>query len=112
MQNLFYCKLAGDNARRCLALADVLRNTPDFLFLEYIFSAEADIFCFVFLPVGKSFRFTYDFGWGQFIDSDKNWTKAETAALEEAVNHIAENIFQTDYHENNLTENPTKAKLK
>ncbi|WP_238480181.1 hypothetical protein [Eikenella glucosivorans] len=41
----------------------------------------------------KSFRFKYDFGWGQIIDSRENWTAGETAALGAAVNRVAKNIF-------------------
>ena len=51
MHDLFYCKLAGDDAERRLALTVVLQNTPNFLFLEQVFATEADIFCFTFLPV-------------------------------------------------------------
>ncbi|OAM29380.1 MULTISPECIES: zinc ABC transporter ATP-binding protein [Eikenella] len=93
MQNLFYCHLAGDDAERCRALAAALQSSPDFVFLEKIFAPEADIFCFVFLPMQKSFRFKYDFGWGQMIDSRENWTAGETAVLEAAVNRVAKNIF-------------------
>ena len=61
MHDLFYCKLAGDDAERCLALAAALQNAPDFVLLEQVFAPEA----------------------------------AETAALEAAVNRIAEKMFQT-----------------
>ena len=53
MHDLFYCKLANDDAERCLALAAALQNAPDFVLLEQVFAPEADIFCFVFLPVQK-----------------------------------------------------------
>ena len=95
MHNLFYCKLAGDDAERCLALAATLQNAPDFVLLEQVFAPEADIFCFIFLPVRKAFRFKYDLVYGQDISSSEHWTAAETAALEAAVNRIAEKMFQT-----------------
>ena len=95
MHNLFYCKLAGDDAERCLALAAALQNTPDFVLLEQVFAPEADIFCFTFLPVQKTFRFKCDFVYGQIISSGEHWMAAETAALEAAVNRIAEKMFQT-----------------
>ena len=94
MHNLFYCPTVGDDAERCLALAAALQNAPDFVFLEQAFAPEADIFCFIFLPVQKSFRFKCDFDYGQIINSGEHWTAAETAALETAVNHIAEKAFQ------------------
>ena len=56
MHDLFYCKLAGDDAERCLALAAALQNAPDFVLLEQVFAPEADIFCFIFLPVQKPFE--------------------------------------------------------
>ena len=65
MHNLFYCPTAGDDAERCLALAAALRNAPDFVLLEQVFAPEADIFCFIFLPVQKPFRFKCDFVYGQ-----------------------------------------------
>ena len=95
MHDLFYCKLAGDDTERCLALAAALQNAPDFVLLEQVFAPEADIFCFVFLPVQKSFRFKYDFVYGQAIGSSEYWTADETAALKAGVNHIAEKLFQT-----------------
>ena len=95
MHDLFYCKLAGDDAERCLALAAALQRSPDFVLLERVFAPEADIFCFTFLPVQKSFRFKCDFVYGQDINSGEHWTAAETAALEAAVNRIAEKMFQT-----------------
>ena len=95
MHNLFYCPTAGDDAERCLALAAALRNAPDFVLLEQVFAPEADIFCFVFLPVRKPFRFKCDFVYGQIISSGEHWTAAETAALEAAVKRIAEKMFQT-----------------
>lgn len=95
MHDLFYCKLAGDDAGCCLALAAALQRSPDFVFLERVFAPEADIFCFIFLPVQKSFRFKCDFDYGQIINSGEHWTAAETAALETAVNRIAEKMFQT-----------------
>ena len=64
MHDLFYCKLAGDDAERCLALAAALQNTPNFVFLEQVFAPEADIFCFTFLPVQKPFRFKCDLVYG------------------------------------------------
>ena len=94
MHNLFYCPTVGDDAERCLALAAALQNAPDFVFLEQAFAPEADIFCFIFLPVQKSFRFKCDFDYGQIINSGEHWTAAETAALEAAINHIAEKAFQ------------------
>ena len=78
MHDLFYCKLAGDDAKRCLALAAALQNTPDFVLLEQVFAPEADIFCFIFLPVQKPFRFKYDFVYGQIVSSGEHWTAAET----------------------------------
>ena len=95
MHDLFYCKLAGDDAERCLALAAALQNAPDLVLLEQVFAPEADIFCFAFLPVQKPFRFKCDFVYGQIISSGEHWTAAETAALEAAVNRIAEKMFQT-----------------
>ena len=95
MHNLFYWPTAGDDAERCLALAAALQNAPDFVLLEQVFAPEADIFCFIFLPVQKSFRFKCDFDYGQIINSGEHWTAAETAALETAVNRIAEKMFQT-----------------
>ena len=95
MHDLFYCKLAGDDAERCLALAAALQNAPDFVLLEQVFAPEADIFCFAFLPVQKPFRFKCDLVYGQDINSGEHWTAAETAALEAAVNRIAEKMFQT-----------------
>ena len=94
MHNLFYCKLAGDDAERCLALVAALQNAPDFVLLEQVFAPEADIFCFTFLPAQKPFRFKCDFVYGQTI-SGEYWTADETAALEAAVNRIAEKMFQT-----------------
>ena len=94
MHNLFYCPTVGDDAERCLALAAALQNAPDFVLLEQVFAPEADIFCFTFLPVQKSFRFKCDFVYGQTISSGENWTADEAAALEAAVNHIAEKAFQ------------------
>ena len=94
MHDLFYCKLAGDDTERCLALAAALQRSPDFVFLERVFAPEADIFCFVFLPVRKPFRVKCDFNYGQTIDSGENWTADEAAALKAAVNHIAEKAFQ------------------
>ena len=61
----------------------------------YCWAPEADIFCFAFLPVQKPFRFKCDFVYGQIISSGEHWTAAETAALEAAVNRIAEKMFQT-----------------
>ena len=95
MHDLFYCKLAGDDAERCLALAATLHNAPDFVLLEQVFAPEADIFCFVFLPMRKPFRLKCDLVYGQDISSGEHWTAAETAALEAAVNRIAEKMFQT-----------------
>lgn len=95
MHDLFYCKLAGDDAERCLALAAALQNVPDFVFLKQAFAPEADIFCFIFLPVQKSFRFKCDLVYGQDIDSSELWTAAETAQLQNAVNQIAGRLFQT-----------------
>ena len=95
MHNLFYCPTAGDDAERCLALAAALQNAPDFVFLEQAFAPEADIFCFIFLPVQKPFRFKCDLVYGQDINSGEHWTAAETVALEAAVNRIAEKMFQT-----------------
>ena len=94
MHDLFYCKLAGDDAERCLALAAALQNAPEFVLMEQVFAPEADIFCFIFLPVRKAFRFKCDFDYGQAISSGENWTADETAALEAAINHIAEKAFQ------------------
>ena len=95
MHDLFYCKLAGDDAERCLALAAALQNAPDFVLLEQVFAPEADIFCFVFLPVQKSFCFKCDFIYGQTISSSENWTANETEQLQNAVNQIAGRLFQT-----------------
>ena len=95
MHDLFYCKLAGDDVGRCLALAAALQNAPDFVLLEQVFAPEADIFCFAFLPVQKPFRLKCDLVYGQIISSSEHWTAAETAALEAAVNRIAEKMFQT-----------------
>ena len=95
MHDLFYCKLAGGDAEHCLALVAALQNTPDFVLQEQVFAPEADIFCFIFLPVQKSFRFKCDFDYGQIINSGEHWTAAETAALETAANRIAEKMFQT-----------------
>ena len=95
MHDLFYCKLAGDDVGRCLALAAALQNAPDFVLLEQAFAPEADIFCFIFQPVQKPFRFKCDFVYGQTISSGERWTAAETEALEAAVNRIAEKMFQT-----------------
>ena len=95
MHDLFYCKLAGDDAERCLALAATLQNVPDFVLLEQAFAPEADIFCFIFLPVQKSFRFKCDLVYGQDISSSENWTAAETEQLQNAVNQIAGRLFQT-----------------
>ena len=84
--------------RRCRTLPCPCRrtpNAPDFVLLEQVFAPEADIFCFIFLPVQKSFRFKCDFVYGQTISSGEHWTAAETAALEAAVNRIAEKMFQT-----------------
>ena len=88
MHDLFYCKLAGNDAERCLVLAAALQNTPDFVLLEQVFAPEADIFCFAFLPVQKPFRLKCDLVYGQDIDSGEHWTAAETAVLEAAVNRI------------------------
>ena len=95
MHDLFYCKLAGDDTERCLALAAALQNAPDFVLLEQVFAPEADIFCFVFLPVQKSFRFKCDFVYGQDISSSENWTADEAAKLQNAVNQIVGRLFQT-----------------
>ena len=95
MHYLFYCKLAGDDVGRCLALAAALQNAPDFVLLEQVFAPEADIFCFIFLPVQKSFRFKCDLVYGQDISSSENWTAAETEQLQNAVNQIAGRLFQT-----------------
>ena len=95
MHDLFYCKLAGDDAEGCLALAVALKSAPDFVLLEQVFAPEADIFCFVFLPVQKSFRFKCDFVYGQTISSSENWTVDEAAKLQNAVNQIAGRLFQT-----------------
>ena len=94
MYDLFYCKLAGDDAERCLALAAALQRSPDFVFLERVFAPEADIFCFIFLPVRKAFRFKCDFDYGQAIGSGENWTADEAAQLQNAVNQIAERCFR------------------
>ena len=94
MHDLFYCKLAGDDAERCLALAAALQRSPDFVFLERVFAPEADIFCFIFLPVRKAFRFKCDFDYGQAISSGENWTADETAQLQNAINQIAERCFR------------------
>ena len=95
MHDLFYCKLAGDDAERCLALVAVLQNTPDFVLLEQVFAPEADIFCFIFLPAQKTFRFKCDFVYGQTISSSENWTADEAAKLQNAVNQIVGRLFQT-----------------
>ncbi len=95
MHDLFYCKLAGDDAGRCLALVAALQNAPDFVLLEQAFVPEADIFCFIFLPAQKTFRFKCDFVYGQTVSSGEHWTAAETTALEAAVNRIAKKMFQT-----------------
>ena len=95
MHDLFYCKLAGDDAECCLALATALQNAPNFVLLEQVFAPEADIFCFIFLPVQKSFRFKCDLVYGQDISSSENWTAAETEQLQNAVNQIAGRLFQT-----------------
>lgn len=92
---LVLLQTCGRDAERCLALAAALQNAPDFVLLEQVFAPEADIFCFVFLPVQKSFRFKCDLVYGQDISSGEHWTAAETAALEAAVNRIAEKMFQT-----------------
>ena len=81
MHNLFYCPTVGDDAERCLALAAALQNAPDFVFLEQAFAPEADIFCFIFLPVRKAFRFKCDLVYGQDISSGEYWTADEAAAL-------------------------------
>ena len=94
MHDLFYCPTTGDDAERCLALAAALQRSPDFVFLQRVFAPEADIFCFIFLPVRKAFRFKCDFVYGQAIGSGENRTADEAAALEAAVNHIAEKAFQ------------------
>ena len=80
MHDLFYCKLADDDAERCLALAAALQNAPDFVFQEQAFAP---------------FRFKCDLVYGQDINSGEHWTAAETVALEAAVNRIAEKMFQT-----------------
>lgn len=95
MHNLFYCPTADDDAERCLALAATLQNAPDFVLLEQAFAPEADIFCFIFLPVQKSFRFKCDLVYGQDISSGEHWTAAETEQLQNAVNQIAGRLFQT-----------------
>lgn len=95
MHDLFDCKLAGDDAGRCLALVAALKSAPDFVLLEQVFAPEADIFCFTFLPVQKSFRFKYDFVYGQTISSGEYWTANETTQLQNAVNQIAGRLFQT-----------------
>ena len=94
MHDLFYCKLAGDDTERCLALAAALQNAPDFVLLEQVFAPEADIFCFIFLPAQKTFRFKCDFVYGQIINSGEHWTANETAALEATVNRIVEKMLQ------------------
>ena len=95
MHDLFYCKLAGDDAERCLALAAALQNAPDFVLLEQVFAPEADIFCFIFLPAQKTFRFKCDFVYGQTISSSESWTADEAVQLQNAVNQIAGRLFQT-----------------
>ena len=95
MHDLFYCKLAGDDAERCLALAAALQNAPDFVLLEPVFAPDADIFCFTFLPVQKPFRFKCDFVYGQTISSSESWTADEAVQLQNAVNQIAGRLFQT-----------------
>ena len=95
MHDLFYCNLVGDDTGRCLTLAAALQNAPDFVLQEQIFAPEADIFCFVFLPVQKSFRFKCDFVYGQTINSGEYWTLGEAAKLQNAVNQIAGPLFQT-----------------
>ena len=95
MHDLFYCKLVGDNAEHCLTLATALQNAPDFVFLEQVFAPEADIFCFIFLPVQKTFRFKWDLVYGQTINSGEYWTLGEAAKLQNAVNQIAGPLFQT-----------------
>ena len=95
MHDLFYCNLVGDDTGRCLTLAAALKNAPDFVLQEQIFAPEADIFCFVFLPVQKSFRFKCDFVYGQTINSGEYWTLGEAAKLQNAVNQIAGPLFQT-----------------
>lgn len=95
MHDLFYCKLAGDDAGRCLALVAALQNAPDFVLLEQVFAPEADIFCFIFLPAQKTFRFKCDFVYGQTISSGEHWTANETEQLQNAVNQIAGRLFQT-----------------
>ena len=95
MHDLFYCKLAGDDTERCLALAAALQNAPDFVLLEQVFAPEADIFCFIFLPVQKSFRFKCDLVYGQIISSGEHWTAAEIVQLQNAVNQIAGRLFKT-----------------
>ncbi len=95
MHDLFDCKLAGDDAERSLVLAAALQNAPDFVLLEQVFAPEADIFCFAFLPVQKSFRFKCDFVYGQTISTSESWTADEAAKLQNAVNQIAGRLFQT-----------------
>jgi len=95
MHDLFYCKLAGDDVGRCLALAAALQNAPDFVLLEQVFAPETDIFCFAFLPVQKPFRFKCDFVYGQIISSGEHWTAAETAALEAGGKQNPANTFLT-----------------
>jgi len=95
MHDLFYCPTTGDDAERCLALAAALRNAPDFVLLEQVFAPEADIFCFIFLPVRKPFGAAAVLVPGQPISGGEHGTAAETAALEAAVNRIAEKAFQT-----------------
>ena len=95
MHDLFYCKLAGDDAGRCLALVAALQNAPDFVLLEQVFAPEADIFCFIVLPAQKTFRFKCDFVYGQTISSGEHWTANETEQLQNAVNQIAGRLFQT-----------------
>ena len=70
-------------------------DAPDFVLLKQVFAPEADIFCFIFLPAQKTFRFKCDLVYGQDISSGEHWTAAETAALEAAVNRIVEKMFQT-----------------
>lgn len=95
MHDLFYCKLVGDNAEYCLTLATALQNAPDFVFLEQVFAPEADIFCFIFLPVQKTFRFKWDLVYGQTISSSEHWTVDEAVQLQNAVNQITDRLFQT-----------------
>ena len=59
------------------------------MFLERVFAPEADIFCFVFLPVRKPFRVKCNFVYGQTVSSGEHWMTVETV-----VNHIAEKAFQ------------------